>query len=670
MSDEGRLIAGRYLILDRIGRGGMATVWRAHDELLGRQVAVKKLHSQPQLDDAELATLFERARREAQSAARISHPNVVVVHDVVDDEGRPTIVMEYVRSTTLADRIKAYGTVPLDEVARIGRGVIAALRAAHRAGVLHRDVKPANVLLAEDGRVVLTDFGIAQAVETSALTRTGQLVGSVDFMAPERLVGAKPGPEADLWALGATLFEAVEGRSPFLRETVAQTMYAIAMEPAPEVRGAGPLTPLIQGLLVAKPADRLSAEDAERMLRRPAGAAGPSVVPPAAHPVAVADDAPAPAATPVPPSPSPSPSPSGLNSDRGTDDASAAEPPVVPPQPDTTDQKAHRPPGRSKKPVVLAAAVATALLITIAVLLTNLPTGKSSATASDGPRAADNPTQQSTDTSTPTVSSPQGVPLREFRLQVSDATHLFEADVHNRAGGLRAGVRRQCRIRGKRIRCHGRPGRRPCPGGPRLAEVPGRRRRDRGNPAGPCRLRRLRGTALADRIGGHLPLLGELHDRGRRSERRPDRDPTERVQRRLQPAIPLLRYGTGGRSVTEMRHRFRGHERHGSGPVGMQRLGQPDVDPQIIWPTWHFGMAVRGWRERMSPQDSGLTLGGERRISGRGGGLGVVHIGRGTVTSRSRPSVSVRMWRLRPSRDLPPSYPRLSPPTVSEASTD
>jgi len=421
VSDEGRLIAGRYLILDRIGRGGMATVWRAHDELLGRQVAVKKLHSQPQLDDAELVTLFERARREAHSAARISHPNVVVVHDVVDDEGRPTIVMEYVRSTTLADRIKAYGTVPLDEVARIGRGVIAALRAAHRAGVLHRDVKPANVLLAEDGRVVLTDFGIAQAVETSALTRTGQLVGSVDFMAPERLVGAKPGPEADLWALGATLFEAVEGRSPFLRETVAQTMYAIAMEPAPEVRGAGPLTPLIQGLLVAKPADRLSAEDAERMLRRPAGEAGSSVVPPAAHPMAMADDAPAPApaANPVPesasptpspsPTPTPTPTPSGLNADHGTDEAPAAEPPAEPPQPDTTDQQAHRPPGRSKKPVVLAAAVATALLITIAVLLTNLPTGKSnvSATGSDGPLPADNPTRQSTGTSAPTATSPK-----------------------------------------------------------------------------------------------------------------------------------------------------------------------------------------------------------------------------------------------------------------------
>jgi len=252
VSDEGRLIAGRYRVLDRIGRGGMATVWRAHDDLLARQVAVKKLHPQPHLDDDELATLFERTRREARSTARISHPNVVAVHDVVEDEGLPVIVMEYVPSTTLADLIEAHGPLPPEEAARIGRDVLAALRAAHRAGILHRDVKPANVLLAEDGRVVLTDFGIAQAADTPALTRTGQLVGSVDFMAPERLVGAAPGPEADLWALGATLFQAVDGRSPFLRGTVAETMYAIAMAPAPEVRDAGPLTPLIRGLLVSK----------------------------------------------------------------------------------------------------------------------------------------------------------------------------------------------------------------------------------------------------------------------------------------------------------------------------------------------------------------------------------------------------------------------------------
>ncbi|MEU9877961.1 protein kinase domain-containing protein [Streptomyces phaeochromogenes] len=372
----------------------MATVWRAHDELLDRQVAVKELHPQPHLDDDELATLFERARREAHSAARISHPTVVVVHDVVDDEGLPTIVMEYVPSTTLAE-LAARGPVPPEEVARIGRGLIAALRAAHRAGVLHRDVKPANVLLSEDGRVVLTDFGIAQASETSNLTRSGQLVGSVDFMAPERLVGVEPGPEADLWALGATLFHAVEGRSPFLRDTVAQTMYAIAMEPAPQVRGAGPLTPVIQGLLVGNPAERLSAGDAERLLRIPAGEAGSSGVPPAAR--APGDNAPAPAATAV--------AGLGRGPDRGSGRASAAGGPAEPPQPVTTGLQVGRSPGpsRSRKPVVLAAAVATALLIVI-----TLPTEKSgtSATSSDGPLPADDPTTRSTDTSAPATSSP------------------------------------------------------------------------------------------------------------------------------------------------------------------------------------------------------------------------------------------------------------------------
>ncbi|MFJ5304396.1 protein kinase [Streptomyces sp. NPDC088350] len=394
MSDEGRLIAGRYRILDRIGRGGMATVWRAWDERLGRQVAVKKLHPQPHLDDDELATLFERARREAHSAARISHSNVVVVHDVVDDEGLPTIVMEYVPSTTLADLIEAHGPVPLEEVARIGRGVLAALRAAHRAGVMHRDVKPANVLLAEDGRVVLTDFGIAQAAEAPALTRTGQLVGSVDFMAPERLVGAKPGPEADLWALGATLFQAVEGRSPFLRDTVAQTMFAIAMEPAPEVRGAGPLTPLIEGLLTARPADRISAEDAERLLRLPAaGEAGSCAVPPAVR--ATAGDAPALVTGP------------GLDSDPGTDGVSAAGRSADRPQPVTAGLHAQRSPGRSKKPVVLAATVAAALLIAVAVL-SIVPTEQNGtvAKASDAPLAADDRTSRATDTSAPATSPP------------------------------------------------------------------------------------------------------------------------------------------------------------------------------------------------------------------------------------------------------------------------
>ncbi|MFD7717543.1 serine/threonine protein kinase [Streptomyces sp. NPDC059814] len=441
MSDEGRLIASRYRILDRIGRGGMATVWRAHDDLLARQVAVKKLHPQPHLDADELATLFERTRREARSTARISHPNVVVVHDVVDDEGLPIIVMEYVPSTTLDDLIKAHGPVPPEETARIGRGLIAALLAAHRAGILHRDVKPANVLLAEDGRVVLTDFGIAQAAETSPLTRTGQLVGSVDFMAPERLVGAKSGPEADLWALGATLFHAVEGRSPFLRDTVAETMYAIAMEPAPEVRGAGPLTPLIQGLLASNPADRISAEDAEHLLRtavadpRRIRRVGSSTTPPAAP--AAANDAAAAAAKPAPspepnlgPEPAPSPEP---NLGHRTREASPAAPAAERTQSATTNLRALRPAGRtghSKKLIVLAAVVATAVLITIA-LLVNTETEKntSSSTEPAGPlpvggtttsQSADTPTASSA--SSPSSSKSSSVTSPTARTPSQDST--------------------------------------------------------------------------------------------------------------------------------------------------------------------------------------------------------------------------------------------------------
>ncbi|GHC58927.1 serine/threonine-protein kinase [Streptomyces cinnamoneus] len=246
----------------------MGTVWRAEDELLGRQVAVKQLHVSPGLEEDELATLYERTRREARSAARITHPNVVVVHDVVEDQGLPCIVMEYVPSTTLGDVLKR-GTVTLEEAARIGRGMIAALRAAHAAGVLHRDVKPGNVLLGHDGRVVLTDFGIAQSTGTSTLTKTGEMVGSIDYIAPERVKGAKPGPAADLWALGATLYQALEGRPPFRKDTAVETAYAIAMDPFEPPRRAGELTRLVETLLAKDPALRPPAELVEQILREP-----------------------------------------------------------------------------------------------------------------------------------------------------------------------------------------------------------------------------------------------------------------------------------------------------------------------------------------------------------------------------------------------------------------
>ncbi|MFE7117969.1 protein kinase [Streptomyces sp. NPDC057654] len=247
----------------------MGTVWRAEDELLGRQVALKQIHISPYLEDDELATLYERTRREARSAARIAHPNVVVVHDVVEDRGRPCIVMEYVPSTTLGDVLKQFGTISPEETARIGRGMIAALRAAHGAGVLHRDVKPGNVLLGAEGRVVLTDFGIAQSSGTSTLTKTGEMVGSIDYIAPERVKGGSPGPASDLWALGATLYQALEGRPPFRKDTPVETAYSIAVDPFEPPRRAGPLAKLVETLLAKEPEFRPPAELVEQILREP-----------------------------------------------------------------------------------------------------------------------------------------------------------------------------------------------------------------------------------------------------------------------------------------------------------------------------------------------------------------------------------------------------------------
>ncbi|MFE0256628.1 serine/threonine-protein kinase [Streptomyces sp. NPDC059010] len=268
VTDLGRLVAGRYLLVERVGSGGMGTVWRAEDKMLGRQVAVKKLRIPPHLQDDEVRTLYERTRREARSAARITHPNVIVVHDVVDDEGLPCIVMEYIPSVTLSDVLKRRGALPPDEAARIGRAMTSAVRAAHDAGVLHRDIKPANVLLGDGGRIVLTDFGIAMESGTSSLTKPGELIGSIGYLAPERLRGAHPetGPASDLWALGATLYQAVEGQDPFRRNTPIETAYAIATDAYEPPRSAGDLTPVIEGLLVKDPEQRMDVHEVERRL--------------------------------------------------------------------------------------------------------------------------------------------------------------------------------------------------------------------------------------------------------------------------------------------------------------------------------------------------------------------------------------------------------------------
>ncbi|MGI5467524.1 serine/threonine-protein kinase [Streptomyces sp. CA-132043] len=278
----GRVLGGRYRVTGMLGRGGMGVVCRAVDEVLGREVAVKVLRAFTDASAAELADLRTRMRREARAAARIRHSGVVTVHDVIDEAGRPVIVMELVEGTSLDDEMERRGPLDPRATARIGAQVMDALDAAHRAGVLHRDVKPGNVLLDRDGRVVITDFGIASihAPDDGArthLTRSGELVGSLDYLPPERAQDRAPGPASDIWSLGMTLYAAVEGAAPFRRTSVWSTLTAIVSEPLPEPRRAGPLAPVLQALMAKDPAARPSAAQARDMLRAVAEGRSPEI---------------------------------------------------------------------------------------------------------------------------------------------------------------------------------------------------------------------------------------------------------------------------------------------------------------------------------------------------------------------------------------------------------
>ncbi|WP_406418024.1 serine/threonine protein kinase [Streptomyces sp. NBC_00873] len=309
---EDRLIAGRYRLLGPLGQGGMGTVWRARDEVLGREVAVKEVRAPSGLPASDVQRLYARLEREAWAAARVSHRNVVTVYDVATEDSRPWIVMELIRGLALSDVLDAEGPMSPQRAAHIGAEVLAALRSAHGSGVLHRDVKPGNVLLANDGRVVLTDFGIAMVEGTSALTMTGELIGSPEFLAPERALGRTPGPESDLWSLGVLLYAATEGNSPFRQNTPLNTLRAVVDEELPPPRRAGPLAPVVEGLLRKDPAERLSAAEAEHQLRIVAAGGTPrttgaGAADPYGATVTARTTAPA-TPLPVPPSPSPVPS--------------------------------------------------------------------------------------------------------------------------------------------------------------------------------------------------------------------------------------------------------------------------------------------------------------------------------------------------------------------------
>ncbi len=420
----------------------MGVVWQARDELLGRDVAVKEILWPPHMDPAERDVARQRALREAQMAARLSHPNVIGIFDVVEEEDRPWIVMELVPYRSLRDIVTEDGPLPPGRAARIGLGILAALGAAHDRGVLHRDVKPANVLIAPEGRVVLTDFGIARADDSPVLTGTGVLVGSPSYISPERARGDRAEAAADLWALGACLYAAVEGHPPFDRDGALASLTAVVTEePDPPVH-AGPLWPVISGLLRKDPGQRLSADEVEQQLQELAEPEAGDEVPVGAEPRADAGPArptgPLPAssdtdggaALPSKVAPSEAPQAEAPQAEAPQAEAPQAEraegaqpeqearPEVALPaatgaQP--AGGPAHTTPGRPRRRVVLAAAAAAvvvaAVVVSVVLASANSPGGHraaappaSSRSAPASKRPTSSPSARTSPTASPTAS--------------------------------------------------------------------------------------------------------------------------------------------------------------------------------------------------------------------------------------------------------------------------
>src|SRR5919198_1338163 len=270
-----RLIADRYALETSIGQGGMGIVWRARDTLLGREVAIKEVRVPPTVPDSERDSMRARVLREARAAARLNHPGAVTLYDVINEQGHAFILMELIHAPTLAEVVAADGPLDPCRAARIGLQVAGALAAAHQAGIVHRDVKPANVMVAgETAR--LTDFGIARVQGDPKPTSTGLIVGSPAYMAPEQASGEAAGPAADLWSLGATLYYALEGHPPFERGSSIATMAAVVNDPPQPTRRAGALGPIVAALLSKSPEDRPSALELRDRLERVLAAEGES----------------------------------------------------------------------------------------------------------------------------------------------------------------------------------------------------------------------------------------------------------------------------------------------------------------------------------------------------------------------------------------------------------
>src|SRR4051812_28693883 len=262
-----RLVAGRYRLHTPLGRGGMGVVWAAEDELLQRPVAIKEVRFPPSIDDDERETLRERTMREARTAARLDHPCAVRVFDVCEEDEQPFIVMERLAGRTLSDVIKKDGPLPPARAAEIGLCLLDALDAAHAAGVVHRDVKPGNVIVGDDGRGTLTDFGIASTAGDPSITSTGLLLGSPAYIAPERARGRGPQPPGDLWSLGATLYTTVEGHPPFDKPEAVATLAAVVTEPPSAcTRAGGALARAISAMLDKDPDTRAGPDEIQALL--------------------------------------------------------------------------------------------------------------------------------------------------------------------------------------------------------------------------------------------------------------------------------------------------------------------------------------------------------------------------------------------------------------------
>jgi hypothetical protein len=400
---EGRLLAGRYRLASVVGRGGMGTVWRARDETLDREVAVKEVVLPAGLGDDERENRHRRTLREARASARLNHPGVVTVHDVVDEDDRPWIVMELVRARSLQELVDEDGPLPPGRVAAIGGQIAGALRAAHAMGILHRDVKPANVLVADDDRAVLTDFGIAQLAGDATLTGTGLLMGSPAYMSPERVNGDPAIPASDLWALGATLYAATEGKAPHHRSDAMAVLAAVMTQDVPPPKNAGPLAPVLTGLLERDPVRRMSVDQAEDALKAVANGHAASL---AAAQIASGEATAADGGGARPPFTPPVPVPRDMTvqyppGQDGTWQAGQASPGYAPPAPPA--------PQRKKSPVVpiLAGVAAAAVILGVAGFVL-WPDGSSSAGGPDTTQSP--PVQQTTPTSPASQTTPSDTP--------------------------------------------------------------------------------------------------------------------------------------------------------------------------------------------------------------------------------------------------------------------